>query len=139
MFDEYFRDIVEKALREELVIVNKHIPYRRPSLCELLEMKIPHYVTRDGSVSLIDPRELELIKNLIGGENLCNLYLPIVIEYKPSLGEGTYIVRDRFGSHVLSKLLGLTPSSGELIIYRPQLYEIRSKLKTTTTIIFLPE
>lgn len=139
MSNGYYRDLVEKALKEELAIVNKHIPYSRPSLCELIEMNVPHYVTRDGTVSLVDPRELELIKNLMDREQMCSLHLPILIEYRPSLGEGVYVVRDRVGSAVIAKLLGLTPMGSELTIYRPQLYEVRSKLKTTTTIIFLPE
>lgn len=138
MSNEYYRDIVERALKEELVIVNKHLPYKRISLCELLEMQFPHYVSRDGSLNLIDRRELEMLKSIMDKGDECSLYLPIIIEYKPSLGEGVYTIRDRVASMVVSKMLGLEWRE-QLVIYRPQLLELRSKLKTTTTIIFLPE
>lgn len=138
MLSDYFKDVVEKALREELVIVNKHMPYKRFSLCELLNMQVPHYVSRDGSLNLIDRRELELLKSIVGKGEDCNLYLPIIIEYKPSFGEGVFMVRDRVASIVVSRILGLEEKT-ELVIYRPQVFELRSRLKTTTTIIFLPE
>ncbi len=137
MGDELFNDLLARALREELKLINKYLPYKRVSLCELLSMDTPHIVSRDGAISLIDRRELELLKELLGSQ-ACNLYIPIVIEYSSSLGEATYIVRDEYGAKALAKLLDIEYRL-PLILYRPQLYEIRLKLRTTTTIVFIPE
>lgn len=135
--NHYYEDLVSRILREELVLVNKHIPYKRYTLCELLSMDTPHYVSRDGNVYLIDPRELKLLGEYAGEES-CNLYIPIIIEYKPSMGEATYVIREPVASKVISKFLSIEYISGELVIYRSQLSVIRNKFRTTTTIVFTP-
>jgi len=135
--DNFYEDLITRALRKELLIVNRHLPYKRISLCDLLAMDIPRYVSRDGSVNLVDPRELRYLKEL-AGDHACKLYIPIVIEYSPSLGEATYIVRDEIAARVLAKMLNIKYDGRTLIIYRPQLYEIRSRLRTTTTTVFIP-
>lgn len=137
MEDLFFEDLITRVFQKELMIINKHLPYKRIDLCKLESMNIPHYVSRDGSINLIDPRELKYLHEM-AGEDACKLHIPIVIEYSSSLGEGTYIVRDPIASRVLAKILGVEYRGGTLIIYRPQLYEIRSRLKTTTTIVFTP-
>ncbi len=137
MINEY-DDILLRALREELRLVNKYLPYKRISLCRLIEMENPYIVSRDGAISLIDKRELMFLKNILG-DKACELKIPIVIEYSPSMGEAAYIVRDETAARALSKILGIRYSGGELVIYRPQLYEIRVKLRTTTTIVFIPK
>lgn len=134
---EYFNDLIMRALSEELRIVNKHIVYSKKSLCDLLSMDVPYLILRDGSKSLIDRKELELLKNLVDGDP-CKLMLPIIIEYNPSLGESAYVVRDKVAAKTLAKLLGLKYENGPLILYRPQLYMVRLKLRTVTTIVFIP-
>lgn len=135
--DDFYEDLVARVLQKELVVVNKHLPYKRVNLCELLSMETPFYVSRDGGKNLVDPRELHYLRE-IAGEDACKLYIPIVIEYNSSLGEATYVIRDRIASKIIAKILGLKYEGKALIIYRPQLYELRSRLRTTTTIVFLP-
>jgi len=135
--DSFYEDLVTRVLQKELLIVNKHLPYKRVNLCDLLSMDVPRYVSRDGSINLVDPRELRYLKE-VAGKDACKLYIPIVIEYSSALGEATYVVRDETASRVLAKILGVKHEGGALIIYRPQLYEIRSRLRTTTTIVFIP-
>ncbi len=136
--DTYFEDLVTRVLTRELRIINRHLPYKRVSLCDLEKMDIPYIILRDGTTHLIDPRELEYLSNLLGGEK-CKLLLPIIIEARESLGEGTYIVRDRVAKRVIAEILELEYEEEKpLIIYRPHLYKIREILSTTTTIIFSP-
>ncbi len=136
--DAYFEDLVTRVLTRELRIVNRHLPYKRVSLCDLEKMDIPYIVLRDGTAHLIDPRELEYLTNLLGKDK-CKLLLPIIIEARQSLGEGTYIVRDRVAKRVIAEILGVEYEEEKpLIIYRPHLYKIREVLPTTTTIIFSP-
>ncbi len=131
-------NMVLKALKDELRIINKHMPYRRISLCDLIDMNPPYIVLRDGTTHLIDKRELQLLRDILG-DKACLIKIPIIIESSPSLGEGVYRIRDPVAALAVAKILGLDYSGkGELIFYRPQLYELRTRLRTTTTIIFNP-
>ncbi|MCD6195578.1 MAG: DUF61 family protein [Staphylothermus sp.] len=130
------KDLFNKLISVELRLINKHLPYKRVSLCDLLKMDIPYIVLRDGTVHLIDKEELLYLSKLLG-EEACKLKIPIIIETAPSIGEGAYIVRDHLAKKVIATILGIDYILDKpLVIYRPQLYIIREKLRTTTTILF---
>ncbi len=135
----YKSDPLSRLLSEELRIINKHLPYKQVSLCELEEMDIPYIHLRDGTTHLIDPKEIKLLAELMGKDK-CKLMIPIIIEAAPGQRESTYWIRDPYAAKALASLLGLPWKKDEpLIIYRPHLYEVRTKLPTTTTIIFSPK
>lgn len=127
-------DLLDLLLREELRIANRHLPRKRPSLCELASMEVPHVVTSDGGVHLFDPRELSLLLELTGGE--CSLKLPIIIEYVPN-EQGLYFVKDPQEAAVVSRVLGLE-SRVPLVLHRAHLLELRRRLRTTSTIVLTP-
>jgi len=129
---------IERALKEELKIINKHLPYRRTTLKELMKMDIPYVVLRDGTTHLIEKRELELLYRYTGDELASKLRIPIIIEVNPSFGEGAAIIRDQIAAKVLSLILNKEYKEGPLIIYMPHLSELRHILRTTTTVIFIP-
>ena len=129
---------IERALKEELKIINKHLPYRRTTLKELMKMDIPYVVLRDGTTHLIEKRELELLYRYTGDELASKLIIPIIIEVNPSFGEGAAIIRDQIAAKVLSLILNKEYKEGPLIIYMPHLSELRRILRTTTTVIFIP-
>ncbi len=132
-------DLFNKLISIELRLINKHLPYKRISLCDLLKMDIPYIVLRDGTVHLIDKEELLYLSKLLA-EEACKLKIPIIIETAPSIGEGVYIIRDHLAKKVIATILGIDYTLDKpLVIYRPQLYIIREKLRTTTTILFNPE
>ncbi len=125
-----------RALEHELRIINKHLPYRRVSLEKLLSMDIPYIVLRDGTRHLIRREELLLLKE-IAGDDASRLRIPIILEVNPSFGEGAVVVRDPIAARVVAKILGIEKHSTPLILYRPQLFEIRRVLRTTTTIMYI--
>ena len=129
---------IEKALKEELKIINKHLPYKRTTLKELMKMDIPYVVLRDGTTHLIEKRELELLYRYASDELASKLKIPIIIEVNPGFGEGAAIVRDQIAAKVLSLILNKEYKEGPLIIYMPHLSELRRMLRTTTTVIFIP-
>ncbi len=131
-------DYLEKALRDELRIINRHLPYRRPSLRELMSMDIPYIVLRDGTTHLIEREELELLYRYAGDEAADKLRIPVIIEINPGYGEGAAVIRDHVAAAIISKILGIEYSGGELIIYMPHITMLRRLLRTTTTIIFMP-
>jgi len=129
------RDILSTFLAEELRLANRHAPRRRLSLCELLEMEVPHVLTSDGSVHMIEPRELRLLHELVGRN--CDLRLPIILEYIPR-GEGLYMVNDPLEARVVAKILGLPDHGAPLVLYRSQVMHLRRLLRTCTTILISP-
>ncbi|MEM0505958.1 MAG: DUF61 family protein [Thermosphaera sp.] len=132
-----YNDFLTKYLEGELRLVNKHLPYKRLNLCELLKMPVPYVVLADGSLHVFNPDELKKIKELLGDRG-CDLTLPIVVEYVQSDGEGFYVVNNPLEAEVISKTLGLPGTRERLVLYRPQIIELRRKLRTTTTILIRP-
>ncbi len=133
-----YEETILKALENELRIINKHLPYRRLSLKKLLSMEIPYIVLRDGTRHLFRRKELLMLKELVDSSELDKLLIPIIIEINPSYGEGSAIIRDPLAAKVVSKILDIEYRGSPLILYRPQLFELRSVLRTTTTIMFIP-
>ncbi len=127
-------DFLDVFLREELKIVNKHLPRRRASICELINMEVPYIQTSNGSIHVFDPRELEILAS-ISGRN-CNLKLPIILEYLAE-GDGVYIIRDPLESQVVASILNISFST-PLYLDRTRILELRRILRTTTIILLNP-
>lgn len=133
MSDEY----IDRFLIEELRLVNKHAPYERKNLCDLLKMEVPYIVLRDGSSHLFNPRELAMLAEILG-DDACRLELPIIVEYTPSNGEGVYVVRGGVEARAVAAAIGLNTYSEPLFLSRVQILELRRVLRTTTTILLNP-
>jgi len=131
------RDFLSRYLEGELRLVNKHVPYKRKNLCELLEEPVPYIVLRDGSIHVFDPEELRRLKQVLG-DRACNLSLPIIVEYVPSDQEGFYVVNGALEVEAVSKVLECKGEGVQLVLYRPQVIELRRKLRTSTTILIKP-
>ncbi|MEM4490194.1 MAG: DUF61 family protein [Desulfurococcaceae archaeon] len=127
-------DVLDVFLREELRIVNKHIPRKRVSLCELLEMKIPYVTTHDGTLHVFDPRELELLAKISNRD--CSLMLPMIIEYIPEK-EGTYVIKNPIEAGIVASILKIEKQT-PLFLHRAHVLELRRILRTTSTILLNP-
>jgi len=131
------RDILEEYLRYELRIIHSYLPYTRKTLGELLLERYPRILLRDGTYHYIKRRELEFLASLIPKEYWSKLKIPILLEVAPEYGEGAIVIRDPIEAMVVAKVLGIEYSgNNKLIIYRPQVAELRSKLPTTTQYVF---
>lgn len=127
-------ELIDRLLREELRVVNKHLPRRRISICELLDMEVPHVVTSDGSTHIFDPRELDLLARL--SNRNCLLKLPIIIEFIPQ-NEGVYVIRDPLEAEIIAEILGVHKVA-PMVLYRSTVLELRRKLRTTSTVLLSP-
>jgi len=127
---------LERLLEEELRLANKHLPYRKISLREALSRERPEMILRDGSRHMLDRKELNLLRGLLGDDR--DLELPIIIYY---LGRGVYMVSGRENVAIISKILGKERSSESDRVYlsRPEVIDLRMILRTTTTIVFAPQ
>ncbi len=133
-----YEKALEEILKEELFrLANKHLPYKRKSLKEVLKEKHPHVITKDGSIHMFKRSELEFLKTLISEDKWDKLKLPILIELNPDYGEGAAIIRGKVEVEVISKILKTKPQKeNEIVIYRPQISILRKHLRTTTQIAF---
>jgi len=119
----------------ELERLNLHLPRKRISLAEALRMDRPHVVTRSGKVHVFDRRELEELAGMLGEDEREGLMLPILIEMDPMLGRGAARISGRLEAKVVGKILNRR--GDELIIYRPEITELRRRLPTTTCYAFV--
>lgn len=135
-----FKDrLLEKLLSEELKLANKHLPKHRKSLAELLTEEDPHVLCLDGTYHYFRRSELRILAQLLPKDQWSELKLPIIIEVGEPLSKDVAgVIRDPIAAKVIAKLLNIPYREQEiLILYRPQLAELRAKLETTTQYAFI--
>lgn len=127
----------EKTLVKLIRSLNKHLPERRKSLASLLREDAPRVYGRDGSPHRFKKEELRLLASILPEELHDKLFLPIYIEFAPDYGRGAARIHGRLECEVVSKILGKNvEQTDEMIIYRPEVRELRRKLPTTTQYAF---
>ena len=135
-----YERILREYLRDELRVLNSHLPLKPKSLLTLLGEDYPHVVCHDSSAHLFKKKELKYLASLLDIEEQEALWLPILIETSQHEGEMAIICREKATEKVISQVLHMpvTPRQGRITIYRPQLALLRKTLKTTTQYVFSP-
>lgn len=128
---------VEKILAVEQAKLSAHLPAKRIALSEALLSSRPFVPLKSGQRHHFDKKELEFLASLLSPEEYDRLKLPIFITMDRHLGPGTARITGEPEVKILAKILGKQPVS-ELLIYRPEISVIRSKLPTTTQYLFVP-
>ena len=131
----------EELWGREISRVNRHLPSSRPTLAELLAMKEPSVVLRDGSRHHFKRRELEELASLLDGDEVKNLRVPIILEIS-TLYRGYFRVRGKVAVKVIDTILGQYDplEEREVGLYpRYLLPKLRRQLPTTTTYAFITE
>ncbi len=124
----------DQVILREINRLNAHLPKRRVTLAEALEK--PEVELANGGKHRFRRSELELLKSLLPPGEWGKLKLPIMIELDPRLGRGTARVRGSYECKVIAKLLGKEPAE-ELLLYRPELAQLRDRLSTVTEYCFV--
>ena len=130
----------DEYLKKQIQNLNRHLPKGRVSLSALLEQEKPRVENQDGSTHRFKRKELEDLADLVPEEKHADLRLPIIIRISPGLGRGTAKVSGKIEKEVFEKILGKEhdeEEENELLIYRPEMREIRKRLPTTTQYAFL--
>lgn len=132
----------KKILIKTIQTMNQHLPARRKSLADLLDEENPGIKGKDNTFFVMDRPELELISSSIPRFLWQRIRLPILIEMSPDLGSGTARIQGEIESEAVSKILGLKRENAWdrksfLIIYLPDVRELRRKLPTTTQYAFV--
>ena len=130
--------VEKKMLVKTIQTLNQHLPGKRLSLSDLLMMEKPGTKGKDNAFYFIDKAELELISKSIPRFMWSRLRLPILIEMSPDLGSNSARIQGEVEVEVISKILKKDLSDRKfMIIYLPDVRELRRLLPTTTQYAFL--
>jgi hypothetical protein len=129
----------KKILIKAIQTMNQHLPGKRLTLTELLSMEKPGIKSKDNMFFIMDKPELDLISASLPRFMWNRLRLPLLIEMSPDFGNGAARIRGEVETEVVSKLLGKRrlPEDRSMIIYMPEVRELRRKLPTTTQYAFV--
>ena len=118
--------------------LNQHLPARRQNLSELLVEERPGIKGKDNTFYVMDKCELDLISRSVPRFMWSRLRLPLLIEMSPDFGSGAARVQGEAEVELVTKLLNLKRTwEKSLVIYLPDVRELRRKLPTTTQYAFV--
>jgi uncharacterized protein len=128
------KNILVKAMQT----MNSHLPNKRINLAELMAMEKPGIKGKDNTFFIIDKGELDLISKSLPRFLWSRLRLPMLIEMSPDYGNGAPRIQGEVEVELVCKILGREMvHSRKMIIYLPDVRELRRKLPTTTQYAFI--
>ena len=132
------RAMNKNVLVKTIQTMNSHLPNRRISLAELLKMEKPGIKGKDNTFFIMDKSELDLISQSLPRFLWSRLRLPLLIEMSPDFGSGSARIQGEAEVEVVSKLLGKDRQyAKQIIIYLPEVRELRRRLPTATQYAFI--
>ncbi|MDQ1262912.1 MAG: uncharacterized protein QG575_2093 [Euryarchaeota archaeon] len=139
-FPEDGQAMSKNLLVKTIQTMNQHLPNRRINLAELLTLEKPGIKGKDNTFFAMDKAELDLISKSIPRFLWSRLRLPMLIEMSPDYGNGAARVQGEPEVELVSKILGKEKPQAQtkqIIIYLPEVRELRRKLPTTTQYAFV--
>lgn len=128
----------KNILIKTIQTMNQHLPSRRLDLMQLMAMDKPGVKGKDNSFFIMEKAELELISQSLPRFLWSRLRLPLLIEMSPDFGNGAARVQGEAEVEVVAKILGKErPRERQMIIYLPEVRELRRKLPTTSQYAFV--
>ncbi len=127
---------MDRLIKLELGKLNAHLPERRMSLEEALSIPQARLPTKDGGICIFKREELELLNKILLEGDSDKLLLPIFVWMVSKLGRGVARISGEVEVRVANHVLGKERKGDELIIYRPEVAVLRSRLPTTTQYLF---
>jgi uncharacterized protein (UPF0216 family) len=128
----------KKMLVKTIQTLNQHLPSKRLTLSELITMEKPGIKGKDNTFYVMDRSELETISSALPRFMWNRLRLPMLIEMAPDFGGSSARIQGETEVEVAAKILGKErPEKRFIIIYMPEVRELRRKLPTTTQYAFL--
>ena len=128
----------KKMLVKTIQTLNQHLPSKRLTLAELMTMDKPGIKGKDNTFYVMDKAELDLLSQSLPRFLWNRLRLPMLIEMSPDFGNSAARIQGEAEVEVTSKILGKSDQDRKhMIIYLPEVRELRRKLPTTTQYTFL--
>lgn len=132
MFSEY-------TLQKYLAIINNHLPASRRFLTDLMGEEEPSYQGKEGNRYRIDKREVLLLASVLDPLDKVRLRLPILVMTDTASDSGAWKVTGKVEARAIAKVLEREmDSEDEVRFFFPHLNELRQKLPTATTVMFVP-
>jgi uncharacterized protein len=129
----------EKVMERLLRNMNEHIPAKRKSLAAMLDEGEPFYEGKDGRRYKVSRDELNKIASLADPWDLDRIKIPILLMTDTSRGDGYWKVIGKAETKVVSRLINREPEKeDEILIFYPQLNDLRRLLPTTTNAMYMP-
>jgi len=127
-----------KMIIKTVQTMNQHLPGRRERLTDLLQAEKPGVRGKDNTFYIIDKSELKLVCDALPRFQWSSLRLPILIEMAPQFGSGSARVQGESEAELVRKLLNIDRGERNfVIIYMPEVRELRRKLPTTSQYAFV--
>lgn len=128
----------KKIIAKTVQTLNQHLPTKRRTLADLFKEEKPGIKSKDNTFFFIDKDELELISKTIPRYMWSRLKLPLLIEMSPQFGSGAARIHGKVECEMVGKLLKKSWEDRKfMIIYMPDVRELRRKLPTTTQYAFI--
>jgi uncharacterized protein (UPF0216 family) len=127
--------VMERLLRS----MNEHIPPKRKSIAAMLGEKEPFYEGRDGRRYSVPKEELTMLAACADPWDLDRIKVPILLMTDTSYGNGYWKVIGKAETRLISRLIKREPEKAdEIIIFYPQLNDLRRQFPTTTNAMYMP-
>lgn len=133
-----YNALLQEALKDELRLLNAHLPLERKSLHDVVQDEHPHIVCSDGSTHIFKKKELRYLAGMLSADEQKALLLPILIKIHAGYNEISVLYGGEAEKKVISAILDmpLNVTTDGITIYKQQLGVLRKKLRTTTQYIF---
>jgi hypothetical protein len=129
----------EKVWEGLLRTMNSHIPSQRPSLSDLLDQDEPSYLGKDGRTYQIERSELIFLAKNTDKWDWSRLKIPILLMTDTNYEKGCWKVIGKLETKVISRIIGReAEKEDEILIFYPQMQELRRLLPTTTNSMYMP-
>jgi uncharacterized protein (UPF0216 family) len=125
--------------------MNDHLPSKTVPLSDLSSGQEPIIKAKDGTKLWIDKEELMKVANMVPKILHGKLHFPIILIRRIDLGEGIFTIGGgKLEAFFVAKILGTTNESFmnyetvdvQSHIYRPQVQELRRKLRSLSVVGF---
>ncbi|MGD0817541.1 MAG: DUF61 family protein [Methanomassiliicoccales archaeon] len=127
--------VMERLIRN----MNEHIPAKRKSLATMLDEDDPFYEGKDGKHYNVSKDELKKIAACADPWDLDRIKIPILLMTDTNYGDGYWKVIGKTETRLVSRLIDREPEKeDEIILFYPQLNELRRLLPTATNAMYMP-
>jgi uncharacterized protein len=129
----------ERVMERLLKSMNEHIPPKRKSIAAMLDETEPFYEGRDGRRYVVSREELKKLAACADPWDLDRIKVPILLMTDTSYGNGYWKVIGKAETRLISRLINREPErDDEIIIFYPQLNDLRRQFPTTTNAMYMP-
>jgi Uncharacterized protein conserved in archaea len=129
----------ERVMEGLLRSMNEHIPPKRKSIAALLYEDEPFYEGKDGRKYKVSKDELKKLAACADPWDLDRIKIPVLLMTDTSYGNGYWKVIGKAETRLVSRLINREPEKEDIIIiFYPQLNDLRRRFPTTTNAMYMP-